>query len=84
MEIRIASADPEDAMLAHQNGGARVVDEVAGEPWKLVDDFVCDVGVAFGRDKHSESGRGEQRGHERPGAWGAMAFSRPADGSSPA
>ena len=56
MEVRIPGADPEHAMLAHENGGVRVVNDIAGEPRKLVDDFFCDVGVPLGRDSTPSPG----------------------------
>ena len=76
----------EDAVLAHQDGGVRVVDEVASEPWKRVDDFLRHVGVAFGRDEHPQApARRAARGHERPGALGAPRRSHHSPGgSSPA
>ena len=54
-------------MLAHEDGGVRVVVEIAGEPRKLVDDFLGDVGMPLGRDEDPEPGRAEKGGDERQG-----------------
>jgi hypothetical protein len=68
VEVGVPCADPEDSVLAHENGGVRVVDQIPGEPGKFSDHLLGDVGVALGRDKHSEAGRSEKGGYERPGA----------------
>jgi hypothetical protein len=67
MEIHVPRADADDAKLAHERGGVRVMHEIAGEPRKLGDPSLNDIGMAFGRHEHPEPRRGEKPGDERKG-----------------
>jgi hypothetical protein len=66
IEIGIPSADPPNAVLAHENCGMRIVQQVAGEVRQLQNDLFGDVSVPLGRDKDSETRRGEERRHKFP------------------
>ena len=46
MKIGIPCANLLDAVLAHENGGVRVVENIAGKMRKLLKDVARDVGVA--------------------------------------
>ena len=67
MEVGVPCADLEYSVLAHKDGGVRVVDHIAGEPGKFGDHFLSDIGVALCRDKHPEARRAEKSGDKRPG-----------------
>ena len=67
MKVGIPCADPKYSVLAHEDGGVCVVDHIAGEPGKLGDHLLSDVGVALCRDKQPETWRPEERGEKRPG-----------------
>jgi hypothetical protein len=66
IEIGIPSADPPNAVLAHENCRVRIVQQVAGEVRQLQNDLFGDVSVPLGRDKDSETRRGEERRHKFP------------------
>jgi hypothetical protein len=47
-EVRVSRANSADAVLAHQDRGMRIVNEIAREPWKLSDELRGDRRVTFG------------------------------------
>jgi hypothetical protein len=61
IEIGIARADSSDPVLAHENGGVRVVEQVAGEMRQLRNDLPGDVGVKLGRDEYCLARRAASR-----------------------
>jgi len=54
MEIGIPRADLLDAVLAHENGGMRIVEDIAREMREFRNDFTGDVRVALRWDKHAD------------------------------
>jgi hypothetical protein len=47
IEIRVSGADSSDPVLAHENGGVRVMEEVAGKVWHLHDDFSRNISMSI-------------------------------------
>ena len=45
MEVRVPCADPECSVLAHEDGGVRVMDDIAGKPGKFGDHLLSDVAL---------------------------------------
>jgi len=45
MEVRIAGTDSPDAVLAHENGGMRVIEQIARQMRKLPDDLCGHIRV---------------------------------------
>jgi hypothetical protein len=52
VKVRIPSADPAYAMLAHEDGRVRIVEQVAGEPRELRAQVLGNVGTPLRRDEH--------------------------------
>lgn len=67
VEVGIPAADPSDSMLAHEDRGVRVMEQVACEVWNLPDNLRGDIRVSLGGDEDAETRRGEQRRNEVPG-----------------
>jgi hypothetical protein len=66
VEIGIPGADSADSVLAHENGGVRVVHQITGEVRQLRNDFFGDIGVSLRRKENAEAGRLEQRRDKGP------------------
>ena len=64
MEVGIPCANLPDAVLTHENGGMRVVKQIAGEMGNLLDNLLGDRGMSLGRDEKTEPRRGKKRGDE--------------------
>lgn len=47
-------------MLAHENGGMRVVQDIAGEMGQLSQDFASNVGMSLGCNKDGQAWRSLQ------------------------
>ena len=54
VEIAVAGADAADAVLAHEDGDMRVVNEIPGEIGNLGNDRLDDFGMARGRNENIE------------------------------
>ncbi len=59
VKIGIPRANLLDAMLAHENGRVRIVENIAGKMRQFLKDVARDVRVALCRDKNVEARRGE-------------------------
>ena len=66
VEVGIPSTHPPDAVLAHENGGMRVMEQVACQMRKLPDNLRGHVGVPRRGYQDADPGRGEQRPDEVP------------------
>jgi len=66
VEVRIPGADPENPVLAHENGCVRVVQQIARQVRKLRNHLPGYIGMSLRRAEHTEPGGGEQRGNEVP------------------
>lgn len=66
VEVCIPSADPPDSMLAHEDRGMRVVEEVACKVRKLHDNLRGDIRVSLRGDKDAKPRRGQQRRDKVP------------------
>lgn len=66
MEVSIAGTDPPDAVLAHENGGVRVMEQIACQMRELFDNLCGHIRVPLRGYQDTESGRGEQRRDEVP------------------
>jgi hypothetical protein len=60
VEVCIACADLPDSMLTHEDGGMRVVKQIAGEVREFSDDLLSYGGVPLRWDQSTESGRSEE------------------------
>jgi len=66
VEVGIPSADPPDSMLAHEDRGMRVMEQVACKVRKLHDNLRGDIRVSLRGDKDTKPRRGEQRRNKVP------------------
>jgi len=66
MEVSIAGTDPPDAVLAHENGGMRVMEQIASQMRKLGENLRGHIRVPLRGYQDAKPGRGEQRRHETP------------------
>ena len=64
IEIGVAGADLPDAVLAHENCSASIVEQIAGEVRQLVNEFARDVGMTMSRNENGEARRSEECRHE--------------------
>ena len=55
MEIGIPRADLRYAVLAHEDGGVSIMENIAGKMRQLRNDFCGDLGVSIGGSKHGQS-----------------------------
>lgn len=55
IEIGVPGTDLPDAMLAHENCGVSIVNQIADDVWQLENDFAGDVGMTMGRDENGEA-----------------------------
>jgi len=67
MKIGVAGTDPADPMLAHEDSGMGVMDQIARQVGKLGNELPGNSCVSIGRGKHSQPRRGEQCRDESPG-----------------
>ena len=66
MEVSIAGTDPPYAVLTHENGGMRVVEQIACQMRNLPDNLCGHIRVPLRGYQDTESGRGEQCRDEVP------------------
>ena len=66
MEVSIPSTDPPDAVLAHENGGMRVMEQIACQMRQFPNDLSGHISVPLRGYQDTEPGRGEQRRDEVP------------------
>ena len=59
MEVGVPGTDPPDSMLAHENGGVRVMEQIACQMRKLRDNLSGDIRVSLRRYEDTEPRRGE-------------------------
>lgn len=71
IEIGIPGADSPDAVLAHENCRASIVQQIASKVRQLQNHFAGDIGMTMGGGENGEAWRGEQRRYEVPCRWGA-------------
>ena len=71
IEIGIPGADSPDAVLAHENCGVRIVQQIASKVRQLQNHFAGDIGMTMGGGENGEAWRGEQCRYEFPRCWGA-------------
>jgi hypothetical protein len=67
VKVCIASADLPDSVLTHEDGGMRVVKQVACEVRNFSDDLLSNHRVSLSWDKSTESRRGEEPLDKGPG-----------------
>lgn len=56
VEVHVSCANATYSMLAHEDGGVGVVQQVTGEPREFRDHLLGNVAMALGRYKHAKSG----------------------------
>ncbi len=66
MEVGVPSANPPNAVFAHEDCGVGVMQEVAGQMGKFGKHLSGHLGVPRGGDKHTYSRRVEQVRNEFP------------------
>jgi len=66
MEIGITSAYLLYAVLAHEDGSVRVMEQIAGQIRMFRKHFCGHISVALRRDENTQSWRSEQDGNELP------------------
>ena len=55
MEVGIASTDPPDTVFAHENGGMRVMEQIAGQMRELFDNLCGHIRVPLRRYQDTET-----------------------------
>jgi hypothetical protein len=66
IKIRIAGADPSNAMLTHEDCRMRVMQEITGEMRQFQNDLPGDVGMPVGGNQNGESWRTKESRYELP------------------
>ena len=66
IKIRIAGADPSNAMLTHEDCRMRVMQEITGEMRQFQNDLPRDVGMPLRGNQNGESWRTKESRYELP------------------
>lgn len=69
VKIGIAGANLTDSILAHEDRGVRVVEEITAQMRKLRYELFGDLSMSLRRDEHAEAGRSKKGGDEAPRLW---------------